>query len=79
MKPLAGLSSSRTPVSAQGTTRTDTTKAATPRQMSPTSFACSTVSDIPQTECEALLALYSSTNGATWTNKTGWLATTTAC
>ncbi|PXY41171.1 hypothetical protein DMB65_09460 [Flavobacterium cheongpyeongense] len=28
--------------------------------------------DIPQTEKDALLALYNSTNGSNWTNKTGW-------
>ncbi|WP_281309719.1 leucine-rich repeat domain-containing protein [Flavobacterium flavigenum] len=28
--------------------------------------------DIPQTEKDALLALYNSTNGNSWTNKTGW-------
>ena len=28
---------------------------------------------IPQSEREALIALYNSTNGAGWTNNTGWL------
>jgi Leucine-rich repeat (LRR) protein len=31
-----------------------------------------TTADIPQTEKDALLALYNSTNGNNWTNKTGW-------
>ncbi len=43
------------------------------------SFDCSTVTEIPQTECEALVALYDSTNGDGWTNHTNWLATTTPC
>jgi len=41
------------------------------------SFSCSTVTDVPQIECEALVALYSSTNGAGWTNNTNWLLTST--
>jgi Leucine-rich repeat (LRR) protein len=40
-------------------------------------FDCATVSEIPLVECQALVALYNSTNGAGWTNKTNWLATTT--
>lgn len=32
-----------------------------------TTFDCSAVSEIPQTECEALVALYNSTNGPSWT------------
>jgi len=42
-------------------------------------FDCSTVTGIPQTECEALVALYNSTGGDGWTNHTNWLATTTPC
>lgn len=40
-------------------------------------FDCSTVTDVPQSECEALVALYASTNGAGWTTNTNWLVTTT--
>ncbi|MCJ7537661.1 MAG: hypothetical protein MUO57_19215 [Anaerolineales bacterium] len=40
-------------------------------------FDCSTVTDLLQVECEALVALYGSTNGAGWTNNTNWLLTTT--
>lgn len=40
-------------------------------------FDCATVTDVPQTECEALVALYESTNGAGWTDNTNWLSTTT--
>ncbi len=43
------------------------------------SFECSTVTEVPQAECQALTSLYAVTNGAGWTNHTGWLATTTPC
>jgi hypothetical protein len=41
----------------------------------PTAFSCDVVTDIPKAECEALVALYNSTNGANWANKSGWLVT----
>lgn len=34
---------------------------------------CSTQTYIPQIECEALVSLYNSTNGPTWSNNAGWL------
>ena len=37
-----------------------------------------TVTNIPQTECEALMALYNSTNGQDWKNSENW-NTNTAC
>ncbi|RPI90039.1 MAG: hypothetical protein EHM40_19395, partial [Chloroflexi bacterium] len=40
---------------------------------------CADVTEIPQAECEALAALYNSTNGAGWTNHTDWLETGTPC
>ncbi len=40
---------------------------------------CSAVTEIPAGECEALVALYNATTGASWTNSTGWLATDTPC
>lgn len=46
---------------------------------SATAFDCTTVSEIPQAECEALVALYQSTDGPNWTNSTGWLQTETPC
>ena len=42
-------------------------------------FTCDGVSEIPHPECEALVALYNSTNGPGWANQTGWLATNTPC
>ena len=38
-------------------------------------FNCGTVTDVPRIECEALVALYESTNGAGWINNTNWLLT----
>ncbi len=40
---------------------------------------CIIQTDIPRLECEALVALYNSTEGANWTNNTGWLQTNTPC
>ncbi len=38
---------------------------------------CSTVTEIPQTECESLVSLYNSTNGPQWAIRTHWLETST--
>ena len=40
-------------------------------------FDCANVTDVSQIECEALVALYESTNGAGWKNNTNWLQTNT--
>ena len=40
-------------------------------------FDCGTVTDVPRVECEALLALYQSTNGSAWTDNSNWLQSTT--
>jgi hypothetical protein len=37
------------------------------------SFDCSAVTQIPQAECEALVALYNSTQGWNWYSRFGWL------
>lgn len=39
------------------------------------SFDCNTVEDVSVLECEALVALYASTNGAGWSDNTNWLQT----
>ena len=44
---------------------------------SPICFLLRHSNRIPKAECEALVALYDSTNGPGWTNKTGWLVTNT--
>ncbi len=41
------------------------------------SFNCTDMIEIPQIECEALVAFYNSTNGAGWTDRTNWLETNT--
>lgn len=38
---------------------------------------CLTVTDVPASECEALISLYNSTDGDNWINKAGWLSDTT--
>jgi hypothetical protein len=40
---------------------------------------CATQTNIPTTECQALVALYEATNGDTWTNNTGWTVTDQPC
>jgi len=42
-------------------------------------FDCNTVSEIPISECEALVSLYNSTNGESWSNNDGWLISDTPC
>ncbi len=43
----------------------------------PADFSCANVTEILQDACEALVALYNSTNGPGWTNHTNWLVTNT--
>jgi Leucine-rich repeat (LRR) protein len=40
---------------------------------------CDQVTQIPQAECEALVALYNSTDGFHWTNNSGWLVSNLPC
>ena len=40
---------------------------------------CANVTEIPSTECNALVTLYNSTNGPNWLDHTGWLSTLTPC
>jgi Leucine-rich repeat (LRR) protein len=40
---------------------------------------CNAVTEIPVSECQSLLELYNSTDGANWTTKTGWNQTNTPC
>ncbi|MFN8491729.1 MAG: hypothetical protein U0350_29285 [Caldilineaceae bacterium] len=44
-----------------------------------TQFSCTSVSEIPQSECEALVAIFNNTGGVHWFEKGGWLSTTTPC
>ncbi|MDR3575869.1 MAG: hypothetical protein P4L50_18560 [Anaerolineaceae bacterium] len=43
------------------------------------SYNCTIQTDIPLIECQALVALYNSTGGSTWTNHADWLVTNTPC
>lgn len=45
--------------------------------MAETTFLCSSVTDVPPEECEALVALYNSTNGSGWKTSTNWLVSAT--
>jgi Leucine-rich repeat (LRR) protein len=40
---------------------------------------CAAQTQIPEAECDALVAFYNSTNGPNWTIHTGWLQTDTPC
>ena len=40
-------------------------------------FSCDEVTEIPQVECEALVALYNTDNGPWWRNQSNWLVTNT--
>jgi len=62
---LALIASSQTPVSAQTPT--------------PNPNICTTVTEIPQVECNELVTLYNSTNGPGWNYQWGWLTTNTPC
>ena len=42
-------------------------------------FECQSVSEIPPGECQALVALFESTHGASWKEKPGWLESDTPC
>ncbi len=42
-------------------------------------FSCSDVTEIPQIECEALVAIYDGTGGDNWNNNTWWKDTNTPC
>lgn len=42
-------------------------------------FDCAAVTEIPQQECEALVALYDSTDGANWYTNAGWVQSATPC
>ena len=42
-------------------------------------FTCDGVTEIPVHECEALVALYNSTNGPGWSRNDGWLTASTPC
>lgn len=40
---------------------------------------CANITDIPQSECEALRAIYQETDGPNWLDNTNWMASMTVC
>ena len=42
-------------------------------------FDCENVTEIPISECQALVAFYEATGGSQWIDHTGWLASNTPC
>lgn len=54
------------------------TPAGTGIESLPTAF-CDPVTEIPAAQCQALEALYNSTDGPNWTNNSDWLVTETPC
>ena len=45
--------------------------------LAPTVFDCTAVTEIPQSECQALVTFYNATHGGAWSNSTNWLQTNT--
>ncbi len=50
-----------------------------PSEATPHDFSCKEVTQIPLADCQALVALYNSTNGVQWGSSLGWLQTNTPC
>jgi Leucine-rich repeat (LRR) protein len=71
-----GGACSGTTTSVDITLNTDKTCSAT---FIPTVTSCTAQTQLPQSECEALLALYNSTNGSSWKSNTGWNTNNTPC
>jgi len=45
----------------------------------PPGFSCGNVTETPRHECDALVAVYRSTNGVNWTRNDNWLKTNNPC
>ena len=65
----------------QGTLETDAQTELEPatHEQSAATSSCTSVTQIPVAECEALVALYNGTDGPNWYRNTGWLATNMPC
>ena len=61
------------------TTKSDMGTSATATPNAPGGFNCASVNQIPSAECQALVALYKSTNGPNWVDNNGWLVSNTPC
>jgi hypothetical protein len=73
----ANITASGTATGDKARPETETSGTATP--IPTIGFDCASVNEIPSTECEALVALYNSTNGPDWVDNSGWLATDRPC
>jgi hypothetical protein len=51
----------------------------TPTSRSPASSECNGSHEIPLEECQALVAIYESTNGEAWADHSGWLVSPNPC
>ena len=60
-------------------TNPDTGTSATATPNATGGFDCASVNQIPSAECQALVALYNSTNGPNWADNSGWLASNNPC
>lgn len=54
-------------------------RALTSAEIGRLAFTCTAVSELPQAECQALVALYNSTNGDQWLDNKNWLRNNTPC
>ena len=63
---------------AEATAKPDTGKPITSTKATG-GFDCASVNQIPSAECQALVALYNSTNGPNWADNSGWLVSDTPC
>jgi len=68
-----------TPTETFTPTSTDTVTPTPTDTLIPFTHDCNLNSQIPVIECEALVALYNSTNGPNWLDDTGWLENNTPC
>lgn len=64
---------------AEGKATPVTAVSSAPAPVTSGGFDCAGVTQLPPSECEALLDLYESTNGPEWVDNSGWLATNRPC
>ena len=77
----AAATATSTPTDTATITPTGTATVTPTRMYTPTPDfdICSLVTEIPSSECEALVALYGTTSGANWIYNWGWLQNTEPC
>src|SRR5512140_3553024 len=69
----------RTPSEAPGISSMPDSIPGTPTGLSPVSSECNDIHEIPIEECQALVAIYKSTNGESWEDHSGWLVSQAPC